>query len=76
MHVVASRAAPGVVAVVNPDGASRLLDVGGGSGSYTLAFLDAHPAMRATLFDKPAVSLAGHSTTRHCHATARIPRCL
>lgn len=55
MHVVASRAAPGVVAAVGPDGANRLLDVGGGSGSYTLAFLQAVPALRATLFDKPPV---------------------
>jgi SAM-dependent methyltransferase len=55
MHVVASRAAPSVVAAVGPAGARRLLDVGGGSGSYTLAFLDAQPAMRATLFDKPPV---------------------
>ncbi|WP_319521889.1 methyltransferase [uncultured Desulfosarcina sp.] len=55
MHVVASRTAPGVVAAIGPDGAKRLLDVGGGSGSYTLAFLDAQPAMRATLFDKPPV---------------------
>ena len=55
MHVVASRNAPGVVAAVGPAGARRLLDVGGGSGSYTLAFLDAAPALRATLFDKPPV---------------------
>ncbi|BBO75824.1 SAM-dependent methyltransferase [Desulfosarcina widdelii] len=55
MHVVASRNAPGVVAAIGPDGARRLLDVGGGSGSYTLAFLEAQPAMRATLFDKPPV---------------------
>jgi ubiquinone/menaquinone biosynthesis C-methylase UbiE len=29
--------------------------VGGGSGTYTLAFLEAAPAMRATLFDLPPV---------------------
>lgn len=55
MHVVASRNASDVVAVVNPAGARRLLDVGGGSGAYTLAFLDAQPALQATLFDKPEV---------------------
>lgn len=55
MHVVASRNAPGVVAAVGPDGTRRLLDVGGGSGSYTLAFLESQPSMRATLFDKPPV---------------------
>jgi SAM-dependent methyltransferase len=55
MHVVASRAAPAVVAAVDPAGANRLLDVGGGSGAYTLAFLDAKPTLRATLFDRPPV---------------------
>jgi 3-hydroxy-5-methyl-1-naphthoate 3-O-methyltransferase len=55
MHVVASRGAPDVVAAVDPAGASRLLDVGGGSGAYTMAFLEAAPSMRATLFDKPPV---------------------
>jgi predicted O-methyltransferase YrrM len=55
MHVVASKAAPEVVAAINPGPARRLLDVGGGSGSYTLAFLNAAPAMQATLFDLPPV---------------------
>jgi len=55
MHVIASKAAPAVVAAVNPGQARRLLDVGGGSGTYTLAFLEAAPAMQATLFDLPPV---------------------
>jgi SAM-dependent methyltransferase len=55
MHVVASRAAPEVVSAVDPSGAGRMLDVGGGSGAYMLAFLEAAPAMRATLFDQPPV---------------------
>lgn len=55
MHVVASKAAPQVVAAINPGRARRLLDVGGGSGTYTLAMLSAMPAMRATLFDLPPV---------------------
>jgi trans-aconitate methyltransferase len=32
-----------------------LLDIGGASGSYTEAFLQAYPGMRATLFDLPSV---------------------
>ena len=55
MHVVASKAAPAVVAAIDPAGASRLLDVGGGSGAYVLAFLDAQPSLQATLFDRPPV---------------------
>ena len=55
MHVVASRFAPDVVAAINPGNARRLIDVGGGSGTYTLAFLQACPDMKATLFDLPKV---------------------
>ena len=47
MHVIARPLAPRIVALVNPAGARRLLDVGGASGTYTLAFLQAVPEMRA-----------------------------
>ena len=33
----------------------RLLDVGGNSGGYTLALLEAHPSLDATIFDLEAV---------------------
>ena len=55
MHVVGSKTAPQVVAAVNPVKARKLLDIGGGSGTYTLAFLAAVPGMKATLFDLPEV---------------------
>jgi len=34
---------------------SRLLDLGGGPGTYTAAFLNKNPKMTATLFDRPNV---------------------
>jgi ubiquinone/menaquinone biosynthesis C-methylase UbiE len=55
MHVMALKTAPEIVSAVNPGHARRLIDVGGGSGSYTLAFLSAVPEMKATLFDLPEV---------------------
>ncbi|UCG39160.1 MAG: methyltransferase domain-containing protein [bacterium] len=55
MHVRALRDAPSVVEAVSPGPARALIDVGGGSGSYTIAFLRAVPGMRATLFDLPEV---------------------
>ena len=55
MHVHAARHAPEVARAVQTGKARSLLDVGGGSGSYTIAFLRASPAMRATLFDLPEV---------------------
>jgi precorrin-6B methylase 2 len=55
MHVVAEPLAKAIVAAVEPSSARALLDVGGGSGSYTIAFLRAVPQMKATLFDLPPV---------------------
>jgi protein-L-isoaspartate O-methyltransferase len=59
MHVIAAPLAARIVELVKPGASRRLLDVGGASGTYTLAFLAASPAMRATLFDRgPVVELA------------------
>ena len=55
MNVVAEPQAGKIVTAVNPGGAKMLLDVGGASGTYTIAFLQAVPEMRATLFDRPEV---------------------
>jgi predicted O-methyltransferase YrrM len=55
MHVVAAPRAQEIVAAVNPGAATFLLDVGGASGTYTIAFLQSCPDMRATLFDRPEV---------------------
>ncbi len=55
MHVVGSALAPQVVSQIGVSEARRLLDVGGGSGTYTIAFLEAEPRMEATLFDLPPV---------------------
>lgn len=55
MHVRALRDAPELVRAMNPGTAQNLLDVGGGSGSYTIGFLKAVPGMKATIFDLPEV---------------------
>jgi predicted O-methyltransferase YrrM len=55
MHVIAYKMAHGIVAVIKPENAKKLLDIGGASGSYTQAFLEASPDMRATIFDLPPV---------------------
>lgn len=61
MHVVGSQQAPKIVQAVNPGSAQRLIDVGGGSGTYTIAFLEASPEMSATLFDLPDVVSMGRA---------------
>jgi len=55
MHSIGAPMAQKIAAVVNPDGLRSLLDVGGGSGTYTIAFLRAVAELRATLFDLPEV---------------------
>ena len=72
MHVVASKAAPEVVAAINPGRARRLLDVGGGSGTYTLAMLSAMPEMKATLFDLPRVIEMAHDRIQSADMLDRV----
>jgi predicted O-methyltransferase YrrM len=51
-----NRASAGpIVAALRPERRRRILDVGGASGTWTIAFLKAAPAARATLFDRPEV---------------------
>ncbi len=60
MHVVSGPKARATVEVIEPGPARALLDIGGGSGTYTIAFLEASSAMRATLFDLPDVIPLAH----------------
>lgn len=55
MHSIGAPLAKRIVAAVNPGASRVLLDIGGGSGTYTIAFLRAVPEMKATLFDLPDV---------------------
>ena len=55
MHASAYKMAPGIVAAIKPGEARKLLDIGGGSGAYTQAFLEASPGLTATIFDLPLV---------------------
>ncbi len=55
MHALAVTRAKETVDTIKPGTAKKLLDVGGASGTYTMAFLQASPALKATLFDKKEV---------------------
>lgn len=55
MHVLARSLAPDIVSSINLEGVRRILDVGGASGTYTVAFLRAKEDLRATIFDLPKV---------------------
>ena len=55
MHQNATERAPHVVAAVGAAGVRRMLDVGGGSGAYSIAFAGAAPALAADILDLPTV---------------------
>lgn len=55
MHSISAPAADGVIAALRPFRFTHLLDVGGASGTWTMAFLRKRPSARATLFDLPEV---------------------
>jgi ubiquinone/menaquinone biosynthesis C-methylase UbiE len=51
----AKNVAPVLAERVSLDSARTLLDVGGGSGIYSIAWLRRHPALRAIVWDRPEV---------------------
>jgi len=55
MHNVSASVAAEIVNRLQPLDFTHLLDVGGASGTWTIAFLQAVPRARATIFDLPEV---------------------
>lgn len=55
MHDVSNAVAEPLIREINPGGFRCVLDIGGGPGTWTLAWLRAEPASRAILFDLPQV---------------------
>jgi len=55
MHNISAPLADRVIQAVRPLHFQHLLDLGGASGTWTIAFLRACPTARATLFDLPHV---------------------
>lgn len=55
MHWRAIRNAGDIISLIDLSGVSKVLDVGGGSGAYAMAFVKADPNIRATIFDLPGV---------------------
>ena len=55
MHARAAHQAPAVAAILDLSEVSRLLDIGGGSGVFSMAFVRAREGIEATIFDLPNV---------------------
>lgn len=55
MHYRAYATAPGVVGLLDLSGVARVLDLGGGSAAYSMAFVRAKEGITSTVFDLPNV---------------------
>ncbi|UCE67466.1 MAG: methyltransferase domain-containing protein [Candidatus Zixiibacteriota bacterium] len=55
MHKSATARAPQVIRTVGLEKVSKMLDVGGGSGAYSIAAARANESLRAEVFDLPTV---------------------
>ena len=56
MHKNATVRAPAIVGALDLTDVRRVLDLGGGSGAYSIAFVRAGSDLRATVFDLPTVT--------------------
>jgi SAM-dependent methyltransferase/predicted transcriptional regulator len=65
MHVIGRSLAEEIADAWDLDPYSKLLDIGGGSGTYTIAFLKKNPNMTAILFDLEDVLPLAEERLRH-----------
>jgi (2Fe-2S) ferredoxin/predicted O-methyltransferase YrrM len=72
MHRNASERAPLVVRTVGAQDVLRLLDVGGGSGAYSIAFARANPALHADILDLAAVEPIAQRHIREAGVADRV----
>lgn len=56
MHVAGKKLSRKIAQSIDFSSYSKLLDIGGGSGTYTISFLTVYPEMKACLFDLPFVT--------------------
>jgi SAM-dependent methyltransferase len=72
MHDRAVRQSPAVAAQIDLSNVTRVLDVGGGSGAYAMAFVRAKAAISATVFDLPNVLPLTRSYIEHEGLSHRV----
>ena len=83
MHVVGRTLSREIATDYDVSSCKKLLDLGGGSGTYTIAFLEKNPDMTSVLFDLPDVipiaeerfgeDIDGDGTGDACDAPAFVP---
>ncbi len=72
MHVVGRNMADAIADSIDLSPFTRMIDVGGGSGTYTIAFLRKAPHMSATLLDRPEVVEIARKRLEREHLLDRV----
>lgn len=72
MFDIASAIAPGLAASIDLSGRKRLLDLGGGPGTYAAHFCLANPELRASVFDLATSAAFADSVRRRLGVADRV----
>jgi len=72
MDNISAPIAAEIVQAIGPPAFTRLLDIGGASGSWTIAFLRAMPGATATIFDLPHVIPMAEARIAHAELSERV----
>ncbi|MDA8427770.1 MAG: methyltransferase [Geobacteraceae bacterium] len=72
MFNLASQLAPRIAHAIELSGSRRLLDLGGGPGSYAIHFCLANPDLTAVVYDLPTTRIFAESTIERFDLSGRI----
>ena len=72
MNTISRPVADKVIDIIQPSKFHHMLDIGGGPGTWTIAFLRAVPEARATLFDLPTVVSMAEKNFAEAGLTDRV----
>lgn len=72
MFNLAMQIAPQIADQIDLSGKSRLLDLGGGPGTYAIHFCKANPTLQAVIFDRPTTESFARKTVSQFGLSERI----
>lgn len=72
MYNLASQLAPSIVAAIDLSGCQRLLDCGGGPGTYAIHFCQQNPGLFAVVYDLPSTRSFAVETINRYNLNSRI----